>query len=170
MLNIDYFVYIKGICSDMYDKSSYGIYFNDNDNRNVSEKVNIGCVHTTKNAELLGILKTYDIIKDDLNNNKKIGIVTDSENYISYFKNYSSHITSSYIYPNQELLNKIYISFKNYKNIYFIKYTNTNIKSSHLIMLNKANELANIDLKNQLKIKKQKKSENVKYNFLGISI
>jgi hypothetical protein len=76
--NIDYFVYTDGACIDNGSEhaiAGIGIYFGEDDIRNVSKKV-IG-KQSNNIAELLAIIDVYDIIKDDLVN-KKICIVSDS--------------------------------------------------------------------------------------------
>ena len=78
-LNYDYCVYTDGACSNngkLYAKAGIGIFFGHNDKRNVSERVD--GKQTNNTAELTAIIKTYPIIENDIMNNKKIVIFTDS--------------------------------------------------------------------------------------------
>jgi len=120
--NIDYFVYTDGVCiNNGYDNAiaGIGIYFQENDIRNISKKV-IG-KQTNNIAELQAIIDVYDIIKNDIID-KKVCIVTDSQ--------YALHCITSYglkqsknnwkkDIPNKDLVKNSYELYKNKKNIYF---------------------------------------------------
>lgn len=136
----DYYVYTDGSCANngkVNSISGIGIYFNENDIRNVSKICNepkYKC--TNNNAELNAILEAYKIIKDDLKNNK-ICIVTDSEYCIKcatsygekcYQSNWSKNI------PNKDLVNQLYYIYKNEANLklFHIK-SHTNFNDIHSI-------------------------------------
>ena len=79
---MDYFVYTDGACSQngyKNAKAGYGIYFGENDPRNISRRI-VG-KQTNNVAELTAVIETFNIIKDDLLDGKQICIVTDS-NYV----------------------------------------------------------------------------------------
>ncbi len=121
--NIDYFVYTDGACINNGSESAIagiGIYFEENDVRNVSKKV-IG-KQSNNIAELQAIIDVYDIIKDDLVN-KKICIVSDSTYALrcitdygeeQYKNNWKRNI------PNKDLVKYGYELYKNETNIYFM--------------------------------------------------
>ena len=53
-----------------------GIFFGINDKRNVSERIE--GKQTNNTAELLAIIKTYPLIKQDILNDKNVMIISDS--------------------------------------------------------------------------------------------
>jgi ribonuclease HI len=85
----DYYVYTDGACSKNGTRvasAGIGIYFGENDPRNLSEKL-IG-KQTNNLAELTAIVKTHAIIRLDLLSGKKVAIVTDSEYAIKCVSTY----------------------------------------------------------------------------------
>jgi ribonuclease HI len=78
----DYYVYTDGACKrngEVGAVAGYGIYFSQNDKRNISEKITENNVARTNNAaELSALIRVYEIIKLDILNGKNITIVTDS--------------------------------------------------------------------------------------------
>lgn len=75
----DYYVYTDGACVNNGQENAMagmGIYFGDDDPRNVSKRV-VG-KQSNNTAELGAIIEAYTIIKDDLENGKVITIVSDS--------------------------------------------------------------------------------------------
>ena len=67
VFTIDYFVYTDGACSNngnrKVSKAGYGIYFGENDSRNVSKRL---YGHQTNNtAELRAIIHAFDLIEKD---------------------------------------------------------------------------------------------------------
>ena len=119
----DYYVYTDGACSNngrKNAKAGIGIYFGDNDIRNTSERV-IGR-QTNNTAELTAIIKTYYIIKGDLNKGKKVCIASDSQYSIwcatTYGKRMSKDNWRKDI-PNKKLVQKIYELYGNNPNVNF---------------------------------------------------
>jgi ribonuclease HI len=122
--DIDYFVYTDGSCINNGTRNAIagmGIYFGENDPRNVSKQV-IG-KQSNNIAELQAIIDVYDIVKDDIMINKKICIVSDSS--------YSLHCLTSYgeeqektgwskNIPNKELVQHGYNLYKKEENVYFM--------------------------------------------------
>ena len=77
--NPDYYVYTDGACSNNgreNAKAGIGIFLGQDDPRNVSEPVEGKQSNNT--AELIAIIKTWPIIKQDILNSKKVTIVSDS--------------------------------------------------------------------------------------------
>ena len=108
----DYYVYTDGACINngkIDALSGVGVYFGENDARNVSR-----CFEgkqTNNTAELMAIIETYDIIKDDIENGKKIGIVSDSEYAIKCVSSYGEKCNKKHWcvdIPNKELVKKGY--------------------------------------------------------------
>lgn len=145
----DYYVYTDGACSNNGKDSAsagIGIFFGIDDKRNISKKIE--GKQTNNTAELSAIIETYNIIENDIINNKKITIVSDSEYAIRcvssygekcYKKNWNVDI------PNKELVKKAYEIYKNKPNIKFqhIK-AHTNNNDIHSIGNENADKLANM--------------------------
>ena len=77
--NPDYYVYTDGACSNNgreNAKAGIGIFLGQDDPRNVSEPVEGKQSNNT--AELIAIIKSWHIIKNDIINGKKVTIVSDS--------------------------------------------------------------------------------------------
>tara|TARA_B100001564_G_scaffold355703_1_gene368487 strand:+ start:1755 stop:2423 length:669 start_codon:yes stop_codon:yes gene_type:complete len=75
----DYYVYTDGACVNNGQENAMagmGIYFDDDDPRNVSKRV-VG-KQSNNTAELGAIIEAYTIIKDDVENGKVVTIVSDS--------------------------------------------------------------------------------------------
>ena len=82
-------VYTDGSCYGNGKDNSfggYGVYFGPNDKRNISISINGRC--TNNIAELSAIIHAIKILKSDLELNKSILIVTDSEYSIRCFTTY----------------------------------------------------------------------------------
>ena len=149
--NIDYYVYTDGACKNNgieNSQSGIGIYFGENDERNLSEKVE-GNKQTNNVAELLAINKAFYIIENDLKENKRIEIYSDSIYAVNSVRVYGSAfeiIKWKTDIPNKELIKNTYDLYKEYigKNV-FLKYikAHTNKKDIHSIGNYNADRLAN---------------------------
>jgi ribonuclease HI len=116
----DYYVYTDGACSNNGRKTAMagiGIYFGMGDSRNLSKKIE--GKQTNNTAELSAIIETYGLIALDLENGKKVGIVSDSEYAIRcvttygekcHAKNWQQDI------PNKELVKTAYELYKDHPN------------------------------------------------------
>ena len=140
--NIDdtIYVYTDGSCINNGKKNAkagYGIYFGENDKRNVSKRV-VG-KQTNNVAELTAIIETYYILEKEIKEGKNINIYSDSQISIGwctytgekYFRN--NWKKSKGLIPNLELIKKAYFLFKNKKNIKILKvkaHTNQTDKNS----------------------------------------
>ena len=114
-------VWTDGSCKKKGDtiKSGYGIYFGDNDKRNMSERFKLNNP-TNNRAELYAILECIKIIKND----EKYVIITDSQYSIDSVTKFSKKwekndwktVDGSDV-KNRELIEPIYDKIKNNKNI-----------------------------------------------------
>lgn len=121
----DYYVYTDGACSKNGTRvasAGIGIYFGNNDPRNVSEKL-LG-KQTNNLAELTAIVKTRAIICSDLLSGKKVAIVTDSEYAIKCVSSYGEKCHKqnwNVDIPNKELVKTAYELYKDHStNVRFI--------------------------------------------------
>ena len=146
--NIDYFVYTDGACANNGSANAIagiGIYFGENNPKNVSKKV-VG-KQTNKIAELQAIIDVFYIIKDDIDNDKKICIVSDSKYALRCVTEYGERQSINNWHkniPNRELIKYGYELYKNQKNIYFMHIkAHTENNDVHSKGNNGADKLAN---------------------------
>lgn len=140
------YVYTDGACihnGRENAKAGIGIYFGENDSRNVSERID--GKQTNNTAELKAIIKVYDILQKDIMNNKKIKIYSDSTYSINCATNYRKTTKSNGTeIPNKELVEQIYNLYRNYPNVEFIHIkAHTNNKDIHSLGNEQADLLAN---------------------------
>ena len=120
----DYYVYTDGSCSNNGKEDALagiGIYFGENDTRNVSQRV-IG-KQSNNTAELGAILYLYDIIESDILSGKKIGIVSDSEYAIRCATTYGKSCEMDgwkKDIPNKNIVKKIFELYNGKSNIKFL--------------------------------------------------
>ena len=146
--NPDYYVYTDGACKHNgknYSRAGIGIYFGLNNDRNVSIKLEGS--HTNNTAELLAIIHTYPLIENDIIQEKKIVIVSDSIYALRcvstfgekcYKKNWNVSI------PNKNLVQEIYELYKDKSNIKFMHiHAHTNKQDEHSYGNQQADNLAN---------------------------
>lgn len=145
----DYYVYTDGACLNngrANAMAGYGIYFGENDERNVSKKIN--GKQTNNVAELTAIIEAYKIIEEDvIDNNKIVGIVSDSVYSLRCVKSYGEKCDKNNWkddIPNKELVKTAYDIFKTKPTIKFIHIlAHTNKQDIHSLGNEKADELAN---------------------------
>jgi len=146
----DYYVYTDGACSNNGKKSAsagIGIFFAMEDPRNVSKKVE--GKQTNNTAELSAIIETYPIIETDIENGKKVAIVSDSEYAIKCVSSYGKKCYEkgwNVDIPNKELVKTAYEIYKDKinKNIQFIHIrAHTNKTDIHSTGNENADKLAN---------------------------
>jgi ribonuclease HI len=122
-----------------------GIYFGENDSRNVSQKINGKQSNNT--AELGAILHLYDIIENDIKNGKKIAIVSDSEYAIRCATTYGQKCAEDdwkKTIPNKDIVKKIYELYNNKTNVKFLHImAHTDKTDVHSIGNDGADKLAN---------------------------
>ena len=113
---INYYVYTDGACSNngkINAQAGIGIYFQDNDPRNVSKSITVK--QTNNRAELLAIIVAYFTIEKDIHAGKTIVIGTDSEYAIRCFTTYGEKCAKQCWrkdIPNKELVQQGYELFK----------------------------------------------------------
>tara|TARA_Y100001936_G_C16064865_1_gene666531 strand:+ start:1781 stop:2383 length:603 start_codon:yes stop_codon:yes gene_type:complete len=102
-------------------KAGIGIYFSEDDERNVSKRIN--GKQTNNTAELSAIIEVFHILKDEIELGKQITIYTDSEYVIRCCTSYGEKCyTSNWKktkgeIPNVELLKELYTLYKKYDNV-----------------------------------------------------
>ena len=143
----DYYVYTDGACINNGKpsaKAGYGIFFEINDPRNVSQKI-LG-KQTNNIAELTAILQTYYIIENDIINGKKIIIVSDSIYAIRCVTSYGKKCNEkdwNVDIPNKELVKKTFELYNNKSNVQFMHIkAHTNNSDIHSIGNKNADKLA----------------------------
>ena len=123
-----------------------GIFFGIDDVRNVSKKIE--GKQTNNTAELSAIIETYYIIQNDILNDKKIAIVSDSEYAIKCVSSYGEKCWKkswNIDIPNKEMVKTAYEIYKDKINIKFIHIkAHTNNTDIHSFGNDKADKLANI--------------------------
>ena len=113
---VDFYVYTDGACSNNGKENAnagIGIYFQDNDPRNVSKRIT--GKQTNNRAELLAIIVAYFTIEKDIHAGKTIVIGTDSEYAIRCFTTYGEKCAKQCWrkdIPNKELVQQGYDLFK----------------------------------------------------------
>lgn len=144
----DYYVYTDGSCSNNGKENALagiGIYFGENDIRNVSQRVTGKQSNNT--AELGAILHLYDIIENDILSGKKIGIVSDSEYAIKCATTYGKKCDEEGWKKdiiNKDIVKKIFELYKDKSNIKFLHVmAHTEKTDIHSIGNDGADRLAN---------------------------
>ena len=144
----DYYVYTDGACSNNGRENAsagIGIFFGRDDTRNVSKK--IAGKQTNNAAELSAIIATYSIIEKDIENGKKIVIVSDSEYAIKCVSTYGEKCDKKgwqVDIPNKELVKNAYAMYKDKPNIHFMHIKAHTTKTDiHSLGNDNADKLAN---------------------------
>jgi len=135
----DYSVYTDGSCINngkINPIAGIGIYFNENDERNVSSIITHNEKLTNNIAELKALIKCYEIVKDELDSGKKICIFTDSQYSIkcaTFYGDKNEILGWNKEIPNKNLVRELYNIYKNNNNLlieYIKAHTNKNDKHS----------------------------------------
>lgn len=120
----DYFVYTDGSCINNGKhnaKAGIGIFFDVEDPRNISKKIQ--GKSTNNVAEITAVIETFPLIKNDVKNGKRIGIISDSEYAIKCVTNYGEKCSQQgwiQDIPNKELVKKAYELYKDVQNVQFL--------------------------------------------------
>ncbi len=144
-------VFTDGAChnnGNKYAKAGIGIYFGKNDKRNVSERIQGKQSNNT--AELKAIIKTYKILKKEIENNQMINIYSDSIYAIRCCNDYGLKMyknnwkkKNKYI-PNHLLVKEAFSLFYKINNIKLIHVkAHTNNKDELSLGNAEADRLAN---------------------------
>lgn len=133
------YVYCDGSCihnGKPNAKAGIGIYFGENDTRNVSESIE---GNTNNIAELVAMIRVYDIIKDE-----PYTIVSDSKYALLCVGSYGKKCEEKgwCDIPNKELVKKLYYTYKNTSIQFLHVYSHTNKKDIHSIGNQHADSLA----------------------------
>ena len=144
----DIIVYTDGSCSNngfSNAMAGIGIYFNDNDPRNVSRRV-VG-KQSNNTAELTAIIETLHILQPDIKQGKIIHIYSDSKYAIRCCTEYGEKCQLNKwekTIPNKELVKQAYQLKKDYPNVelIYIK-AHTNNTDIHSLGNDGADRLAN---------------------------
>jgi ribonuclease HI len=147
-------VYTDGACIDNgkpYARAGYGVWFGENDPRNVSESYK--GKQTNNIAELLAIIKALTILDKEIKDNTTINIYSDSRYSIRccttygekcYKKNWVNPNNKKKLIPNLELVQTAYLYCKNHKNVVFHHVeAHTNRTDRHSVGNDHADRLAN---------------------------
>ena len=116
-------VYTDGSCHNNGCKNAnagIGIYFGENDKRNVSKKI-IG-KQTNNTAELKAILEVSKILHNEINNGDIIEICSDSDYAMKCCTTYGKKqelLDWKQNIPNKELVREIYNIYSKYSNVLF---------------------------------------------------
>jgi ribonuclease HI len=145
----DYYVYTDGACSNNGRPNAVagiGIFFGIGDPRNISQKIE--GKQTNNVAELTAILRTYSIIENDIQNGKKITIVTDSEYCMKCVSTYGEKEWKAgwkKDIPNKELVKLVYEGCKDKSNMRFLHImAHTGKSDIHSFGNEQADKLANM--------------------------
>lgn len=145
----DYYVYTDGSCSNNGKADAaagIGIYFGENDPRNVSQRVE--GKQTNNTAELTAILHTFPLIESDILKGKKVMIVSDSEYSIRCLTSYGEKCAKAAWkeeIPNKDLVRKLYELYKGQANVRFHHImAHTGNTDVHSIGNDGADKLANL--------------------------
>ncbi len=142
------YVYTDGSCINNGKKNAkagIGIYFGENDPRNVSRPVE--GKQTNNVAELTAILVAMDILKNEIDEGRRIVIYTDSEYAIKCFTSYGRRLQSMGFLtkdpvPNLELIKEGLLKVKN--NVFFQHIrSHTGNQDKHSLANEEADKLAN---------------------------
>jgi ribonuclease HI len=142
------YVYTDGSCSNNGRANAIagiGVYFKEDDPRNVSERVQGKQSNNT--AELSAIRKVYEILRQDILSGKYITIVTDSEYAIRCLTSYGEKCAKKLWkdpIPNKELVKELYELYSKLPNIQFIHINaHTGKQDKHSLGNEGADKLAN---------------------------
>ena len=135
---VETYVYCDGSCIHNglpNAKAGIGIYFGDNDPRNVSESIS---GNTNNIAELTAMIRVYNYVKGD------VTIVSDSKYALLCVGSYGKKCESSGWpnIPNKELVKKLYYTYKDTSFKFIHVYAHTNKKDIHSIGNQHADKLA----------------------------
>ena len=116
-------VFTDGACSNngkVTAKAGLGVYFGENDPRNVSKRI-IG-KQSNNTAELSAVIEVFSILKDEIQSNQEIAIYSDSTYTIRWCGEYGrkcerNGFKSQKSIPNLELGKELYLLCKENPNV-----------------------------------------------------
>lgn len=153
----DTIVYTDGSCiNNGYPnaEAGIGVYFGVNDSRNVSKKIDSN-KKSNNIAEITAIITAYRILEEEIKENKKIVIFSDSMyaiRCITIYGEKNEKIKWNKIIPNIELVKEAYELFKNKSNIKIIHIkAHTDLTDIHSLGNQEADRLANLAINSESK-------------------
>jgi len=148
----DTMVYTDGSCiNNGYPnaEAGIGVYFGVNDSRNVSKKIDSN-KKSNNIAELTAIITAYKILEEEIKENKKIVIFSDSMyaiRCITIYGEKNEKLKWNKTIPNIELVKEAYELFKNKSNIKIIHIkAHTELTDVHSLGNQEADRLANLSI------------------------
>lgn len=145
------FVYTDGACSNNgrgNAKAGIGIYFGENDPRNVSRRLD--GKQTNNIAELTAIYETYHLISEELLQGIEYTVVTDSEYSLKCVGKYGEKCAKNEWcedIPNKELVRLVYEAYSKHSNVQFFHiHSHTGGTDIHSIGNAEADKLAGISI------------------------
>jgi ribonuclease HI len=143
LFNPDYYVYTDGSCihnGKINAKAGIGIFFGPDDTRNVSKRIE--GKQTNNRAELTALIEAYYIIEEDINEGKRISVMSDSLYAIRSLTSYGEDI------PNIDLISLLQKLYHGKHNVQFLHIkAHTNKKDVHSVGNEGADRLANQSIK-----------------------
>lgn len=156
---LDTIVYTDGSCiNNGYPnaEAGIGVYFGVNDSRNVSKKIDSN-KKSNNIAELTAIITAYRILEEEIKENKKIVIFSDSMyaiRCITIYGEKNEKLKWNKIIPNIELVKEAYELFKNKSNIKIIHIkAHTDLTDIYSLGNQEADRLANLAINPESKKK-----------------
>ena len=153
----DTMVYTDGSCiNNGYPnaEAGIGVYFGLNDSRNVSKKIDSN-KKSNNIAELTAIITAYKILEEEIKENKKIVIFSDSMyaiRCITIYGEKNEKLKWNKTIPNIELVKEAYELFKNKSNIKIIHIkAHTELTDIHSLGNQEADRLANLSINPEAK-------------------
>lgn len=150
----DYYVYTNGSCHNNGTESAkagIGIYFGENDSRNVSRRIE--GKKTNNTAELQAIIETFHIIQSDIDNGKHIVIGTDSDYAIKCATTFGKQCAQqnwSKDIPNKELVQSLFELYTAHDNVSLLHIkAHTSDQDIHSVGNFHADRLANLSIGTQ---------------------
>jgi ribonuclease HI len=145
----DYYVYTDGSCVNngrANAQAGIGVYFGENDSRNVSKRVEGKQSNNT--AELGAVIAAFAIIKKDLYEGRKVGIVSDSEYVLKCVGSYGERCSKegwAKDIPNKEMVMVVYTLADDWRHCtrFFHVRSHTNQGDVHSLGNECADRLAN---------------------------
>ena len=136
----DYYVYTDGACSNNgrpNAKAGLGVYFGQDDPRNISEVLHKDQKQTNNTAEVMALIRAYDVIRSDLIAGKRITIVSDSEYAINCATIYGAKCAKSNW--RKDMPNKLLVkqAYENYR---------PHVSTSHVEFMHIAAHTSNTDV------------------------
>ncbi len=147
-------IYTDGACSNNGKpnaKAGFGVWFGENDARNISHPVPENGRQTNNVAELLAIVSALTAVRDDIEERREVHIYTDSEYSLRCCTSYGEKMykkgwkKGGKDIPNREIVEVVYDFCRKYPNINFHHVAaHTGLQDEHSIGNDHADRLANL--------------------------